>query len=61
MNNRIIYFIKSLSLKQIIFSSITVISLLLYLVLTVWSNHQVAALTDQQAAKRGIKKEAVRR
>lgn len=52
MNNRIIYFIKSLSPKQIIFSSITVISLLLYLVLTVWSNHQVAALTDQQAAKR---------
>lgn len=52
MNNRIIYFIKSLTPKQIIFSSITVISLLLYLVLTVWSNRQVAALTDQQAAKR---------
>lgn len=52
MNNRIIYFIKSLTPKQIIFSSITVISLLLYLFLTIWSNRQVAALTDQQAAKR---------
>lgn len=52
MNKKIIYFIKSLTPKQIIFSSITIVSLLLYLVLTIWSDHQVEALTDQQAAKR---------
>lgn len=52
MNNRIIYYIKSLSLKQKIFSMITIISLLLYLILTVWSDQQIEKLADQQAARR---------
>ena len=52
MNNRIIYYIKSLSLKQKIFSIITIGSLLFYLILTLWSDRQIESLTDQQAAKR---------
>lgn len=49
---RIKYFINGLSVKQIVFSLITILSLAIYLVLTVWSGHQVRQLIDQQAAIR---------
>lgn len=49
---RIKYFIKGLSVKQIVFSLITILSLAIYLVLMVWSNYQVKQLFDQQAAVR---------
>lgn len=43
---------RSLSPKQILLSLITILSLLVFLILTLWSNHQVAQLPDQQAAAR---------
>ncbi len=44
--------IRGLSLKQIVLSLITVLSLGLYLILTLWVNGRVEALIDQQAAVR---------
>lgn len=44
--------ISALSVKQIVFSLITVLSLAIFLVLTIWSDHLVGSLTDQQAAMR---------
>lgn len=49
---KIKYFISGLSVRQIVFSLITVVSLILFLVLTVWSDRQVDELIDQQAAAR---------
>lgn len=49
---RIKEFIKGMSVKQIVFSLITIISLILFLILNVWSGHQVKQLADQQAAAR---------
>ncbi len=49
---RIKYFIKSLSIKQIVFSLTTMFSLILFLILMIWSDHQVKQLIDQQAAAR---------
>lgn len=45
-------FLQTLSVKQIVFSLITILSIILYLILTVWSNHQAKQLIDQQAADR---------
>lgn len=42
----------SLSLKQVLFSVIFFLSLLLYLILTVWINKKTGSLIDQQAARR---------
>lgn len=52
MTLKIKYFIRSLSVKQLVFSSITVVSLILFLVLTIWQKQQIGALIDQQAAAR---------
>lgn len=49
---RIKEFIKGMSVKQIVFSLITIISLILFLILTVWSGKQIKQLADQQAAAR---------
>ena len=45
-------FFNRLTLKQIIWSSITVVSLLLYGILTIWIHHKTNSLTDQQGAER---------
>ncbi|MDE5908097.1 MAG: ABC transporter permease [Lachnospiraceae bacterium] len=45
-------FFKSLSIKQIVFSLIALMSFILYLILTLWSDFKVAHLIDQQAAAR---------
>jgi len=45
-------FISGLTLKQIVYSLITILSLVLFLVLTVWSNKEIAGLADQQGANR---------
>lgn len=45
-------FMQSLSMKQIVFSLIAILSFVLYLVLTVWSDYKVEHLIDQQAAAR---------
>lgn len=45
-------FVRGLSLKQIVFTLIFFLSLILYLILTLWINHQVDGLIDQQAASR---------
>lgn len=45
-------YIHSLSLRKIVLSLLAVLSLLLFLVLTLWCNHQIADLSDQQAAAR---------
>ncbi|GFI03448.1 MAG: ABC transporter permease [Lachnospiraceae bacterium] len=45
-------FFKSLSVKQIVFSLIAVLSFILYLILTLWSDYKVGQLIDQQAAAR---------
>ena len=45
-------FLKRFSAAQIIFSLIAVISLILYLILTLWWRGQEKKLTDQQAADR---------
>ncbi len=45
-------FLRSLSPRQIIFSVIFFLSLLLYLILTIWINKKTGSLIDQQAARR---------
>ncbi len=45
-------FMKSLSLPQILLSLLTAVSLLCFLILTVWCNSRISGLKDQQAAKR---------
>lgn len=45
-------FIKGLSAKQIALSLVTVISLLIFTILTIWSDIKIKGLTDQQAASR---------
>lgn len=52
MGAKIREFVKGLSVKQIVFSLITVMSLVCFLVITVWVNHKIENLVDQQAAKR---------
>lgn len=52
MGSKIKTFLSGLTLKQIILSSVTVLSLLLFLILTLWSDQMVEGLIDQQAAKR---------
>lgn len=52
MGMRIRQFLRELSPKQIVFSLITILSLLLSAVLTLWSEHMTAGLIDQQAAAR---------
>lgn len=49
---RIKEFIKGMSVKQIVFSLITILSLILFLILTISSSQQVKRLTDQRAAAR---------
>lgn len=49
---KIKYFISNLSVKQIVFSLITIVSLILFLILTIWSEQKTAQLIDQQAAAR---------
>lgn len=52
MLEKIKEFFGVLTLKQIVFSLITILSLVLYLVLTIWSDYKVEHLIDQQAASR---------
>lgn len=49
---RIKEWLRGLSLKEIVCSLIAFLSFALFLALTLWSNHKVAGLTDQQAAAR---------
>ncbi len=44
--------LRSLSLKEIIFSLLAILSFGLFLALTLWSDHKVEGLIDQQAASR---------
>ena len=52
MVSKIKQFFGSLTLKQMVFSLIVVLTLILWLILTIWSNHQISGLIDQQAAAR---------
>ncbi len=52
MSSKAKNFISALSMKQIVFSLITILSLAAFIVLTIWSNNLVAGLPDQQAAAR---------
>ncbi|MDO4302752.1 MAG: ABC transporter permease [Bacillota bacterium] len=52
MVSRIKTFISGLSVKQIVYSLTTILSLLLFLLLTVWSNKEIEGLIDQQGASR---------
>ena len=52
MSNKIKSFLSGLTLKQIILSSVFVLSLILFLILTLWSDQMVDGLIDQQAAAR---------
>jgi len=45
-------FFSNFTIKQIIYSLITIVSLLLFLVLTIWSHHLTSQLSDQRAAQR---------
>ena len=45
-------FFSNFTIKQIVFSLMAMVSLLLFLVLTIWSHHLTSQLTDQQAAQR---------
>lgn len=49
---RIKQWMRSLSTKEIVLSLVVIISLIVFLILTIWSNHQVAQLSDQQTARR---------
>lgn len=42
----------NLSFRQLMLSLTVIVCLLLFLILTIWSNYQIASLDDQQAAKR---------
>lgn len=52
MVSRIKAFLNGLSVKQIVYSLITILSLILFAILTVWSDYQVKGLIDQQGAAR---------
>lgn len=52
MDSKIKAFISGLSVRQIVYSLITILSLFLFLILTVWSNQQIKGLADQQGASR---------
>ncbi len=49
---RIKNFIKELSLRQIVFSLIVIVSLFLFFLLTLWADRKTGQLIDQQAAAR---------
>lgn len=49
---RIKGFFQSLTLKQIVWSSITIGCILLYGILTIWMHHETRGLVDQQGAFR---------
>ncbi len=44
--------IRNLSFKQLMLSLTVIVCLMLFLLITIWSNRQIASLADQQAAKR---------
>lgn len=52
MSTKIKAFLSGLTLKQIILSSVFGLSLISFLILTLWSNQMVDSLIDQQAAAR---------
>lgn len=52
MASKIKQFFGSLTLKQMVFSLIVIFSLVLWLIITIWSNHKINGLIDQQAAAR---------
>lgn len=52
MSTKIKAFLSALTLRQIILSGVFVLSLILLLILTLWSNQMVEGLIDQQAASR---------
>ncbi len=52
MGIRLKRFFSNFTIKQIVFSLITIISLLLFLALTIWSHHLTSQLSDQRAAQR---------
>lgn len=52
MSTKIKTFFSGLTLKQIILSSVFVLSLILFLIVTLWSNRMVDDLIDQRAAAR---------
>ncbi len=45
-------FLQGLTLKQIVFSLLFFLSLILYLILSLWIRHKTGSLIDQQAARR---------
>lgn len=49
---RIRDWIHGLTIKQVVFSLITILSLIIFIILTIWSSHMVKGLIDQQAAFR---------
>lgn len=49
-------FIQSLSIRQLVLSLTVFLCLVSYLIITLWSNHMILSLADQQAAKRWDKK-----
>lgn len=52
MADKVKEFLRSLSLMQIVFFLTAVLSLAVFLILTVWCNSRIDSLGDQQAAKR---------
>ncbi len=52
MGIRLKRFFSNFTIKQIVFSLMAMVSLLLFLILTIWSHHLTGQLTDQQAAQR---------
>ncbi|MCM1136608.1 MAG: hypothetical protein NC400_13680, partial [Clostridium sp.] len=52
MTSKIKRFFSGMSLKQMVFSLIAIFSLIVWLVLTLWSDSKIKGLTDQQAAAR---------
>ena len=52
MGIRLKLFFSNFKIKQIVLSLITIVSLLLFLAVTIWSHHLTSQLSDQQAAQR---------
>ena len=52
MEIRLKRFFSNFTIKQIVFGLMMIVSLLLFLVLTIWSHHLTGQLSDQRAAQR---------
>lgn len=51
-------FLRNLSVRQLVLSLVVVVSFLCFLILSLWSNHRINGLLDQQAATRWDEKKA---